>query len=90
MTEILSNPNFTPQQIEVLDDVADLVREDRRKRFNFSGDRAKQSKGTLGFHKMNIRQLRRIARDEHYKLLRPVYLRLIGIAEDIIFEAELE
>lgn len=88
MVEI-QNADFTPEQNEVLDDVADLVREDRRKRFKVGG-RTQNPKGTIGFHKMNVRQLRRIARDPHYKLVRPVYLRLIGIAEDIIFDYEAE
>lgn len=83
----MNNHALTPQETEVLDDIADLVREDRRKRFEFKNS-TKRGAGTAGWHRSNIRQLRRIARDPHYALLRPIYLELSALGEDLVDKIE--
>ncbi len=85
--EVQKNHALTAEETEVLDDIADLVREDRRRRFEFKNSTARGA-GTAGWHKHNLRQLDRITKDPHYTLLAPIYRQYIEIGKTIVAKIE--
>ena len=85
MVTIQSNPALTPHELEVMDDVMDIVREERRSRFSLSTSLVEEP---FGHYRQAIGALRYIASQPKKRLLKIIYLELADIAEDIIDEVE--
>ena len=87
MVEVQKNHALTAQETEVLDDIADLVREERRQRFEFKNS-TERGAGTAGWHKANILQLRRMAEMDHYKFLKDIYIQYANLGDKMVAKIE--